>query len=453
MASITTQANGSRAIQFVGRDGKRKTIRLGKVPMRSAETIKLRVEHLIAATLGGGAIDPETARWLTTLDKRLADKFAKAGLIARREAALLEPYLVSYVAMRSDVKPRTRNNFEQAKGWLVDYFGANRRLSEITTGDADEFRLWLLGKVGDNTARRHCGRAKQFFRAAVRKRLIDANPFADMKGCCVKANKARDYFVTLEEANQVLDACPNTQWRLLFALSRFGGLRCPSEHLSLTWGDVDWETSRITVRSPKTEHHEGKEVRTIPIFPELRPHLKAAFDQANPGTEHVVTIPSIRRDRYGNVRTSMAKIIHRAGLTPWPKLFQNMRATRETELAQRYPIHVVCEWIGNSQGVALKHYLRVTDEDYNRAVSTPAAEVNAHTALHSVEQRAAKGAAPDARQALQTATQQPAAGASKSPQSSRKSLGIQSLEQVIADKREMLRDWGVPPAGFEPATC
>ena len=38
-----------------------------------------------------------------------------------------------------------------------------------------------------------------------------------MKGCGVRENKARMYYVTREEAQKVLDACPDAQWRLLFA--------------------------------------------------------------------------------------------------------------------------------------------------------------------------------------------------------------------------------------------
>ena len=49
------------------------------------------------------------------------------------------------------------------------------------------------------------------------------------------------------------------------------------------------------------------------------------------------------------------------------KPFQNLRSTRETELAETYPIHVVCAWIGNSEAVAAKHYLQVTDEHFERA--------------------------------------------------------------------------------------
>ena len=57
----------------------------------------------------------------------------------------------------------------------------------------------------------------------------------------------------------------------------------------------------------------------------------------------------------------------KAGLEPWAKLFQNLRSTRETELAETYPIHVVCAWIGNTAAVAAKHYLQVTDADFDRA--------------------------------------------------------------------------------------
>ena len=75
----------------------------------------------------------------------------------------------------------------------------------------------------------------------------------------------------------------------LFALRRYGGLRCPSEVLLLRWVDVDWEGSRMLIRSPKTEHHDGRECRMVPLFPELAPHLREVFEEAEPGSEHIVT--------------------------------------------------------------------------------------------------------------------------------------------------------------------
>ena len=115
--------------------------------------------------------------------------------------------------------------------------------------------------------------------------MIADSPFADMKGTGVRANKSREHFFTREVAEKVLAACPDPEWKLLFALSRYGGLRCPSEHLALCWSDVGWDLGRITVRSPKTEHHDGKEFRTIPLFPELRLELQKVADKVNLGSD------------------------------------------------------------------------------------------------------------------------------------------------------------------------
>ena len=314
---------------------------------------------------------PETSQWVSDREDELYRKLAKHGLVTpRAEAAssTLAAFLDRYIEGRTDVKPNTRAHLKRARNNLVDYFGAEKPLSEITPGDTDEFRVRLLQTLADNTVRRVCGRAKQFFRAAVRKRLIAESPFADMKGTGVRANKSREHFVTREVAEKVLAACPDPEWQLLFASAAMAD-RCPSEHLALCWSDVDWDLGRITVRSPKTEHHAGKEFRTIPLFPELRLELQKVADKVNPGKDTPLSAPIITRyrDRNSNLRTQLERIIRKADLKPWPKLFQNLRATRETELAEEFPIHVVCDWIGNTQAVATKHYLQTTDEHFARA--------------------------------------------------------------------------------------
>jgi integrase len=145
---------------------------------------------------------------------------------------------------------------------------------------------------------------------------------------------------------------------MLVALIRIGGLRRPSEHFALTWDDIDWERQRLRVHSPKTEHHEGKDGRWAPIFPELRPHLDGAFNRE----DNSVYIFSDR------MRTRFMKIIRRAGLTPWTRVFQNLRSSRESESAATFLLHVVCSWIGNTERVARMHYLKVTDSDFEKAV-------------------------------------------------------------------------------------
>ncbi len=224
------------------------------------------------------------------------------------------------------------------------------------------------------TANRTIVHAKQIFKVAERDRLIDQNPFHDVKGGTM-SNPARIHFVPPEQTKRLLEACPDGEWRLIVALARYGGLRTPSEHLVLTWADIDWERDRFLVRSPKTGP------RWVPMFPELRPHLEEAFDRAEPGTVHVVTRT---RDASANWRATLVKIIFRAGLLPWEKPFQNLRATRETELAQSYPLHVVTAWIGNSIPVAAKHYLQVTDADFMKA-ATGGAEAGALVAQKAAQ--------------------------------------------------------------------
>lgn len=92
------------------------------------------------------------------------------------------------------------------------------------------------------------------------------------------------------------------------------------------------------------------------------------------------------------MRTQLNRIIGRAGLTVWPKLFQNLHSTRQTELAEEFPSHVVCQWIGNSQNVAAKHYLQVTDDHYSKATqkATQHASKQLGTAPHSENQNEEK---------------------------------------------------------------
>ena len=389
MASVSTdKKTGLRRLQFTDGDGRRQTIRLGRMPKRQAEAVKLRIEHLLTAQLSRQPIDGETSRWVASLDDVLSAKLAKAGLVATRESATLGPFLRDYVETHRETrKPSTVKQWAYAIGFLLEHFGAARTLRSITLADADRFNVFLASRIGDNTRRRVCGYAKQFLKFALRSKLISENPFCDLSEN-VRPNPSRFYFITRGEADKVLTACPDAEARLLFALCRFGGLRNPSETLLLKWGDIDWEHNRITVHSPKTEHHPGGESRVIPLFPELLEPLQDCWELAEPGQEHIIT-------RWGaSCHRMLHRAIQRAGLTSWPKLFQNLRSTRETELAETYPIHVVCAWIGNSPAIAAKHYLQVTDEHFNKAAQNPTQTVHDNSEQGTTAEQADAGTLP-----------------------------------------------------------
>lgn len=115
-------------------------------------------------------------------------------------------------------------------------------------------------------------------------------------------------------------------------------------------------------------------MRVVPLMPELRPLLADVFDVAPEGTEYVL---QRLKDRYPrpkrgwgaiNLRSHFQKIIRKAGEKPWVLLWHNLRLRCQTELTERFPVHVVCQWLGNSERIAQKHYLQVTDQHFQLAV-------------------------------------------------------------------------------------
>ncbi len=383
MASIMQQKNGGYQIQFVDPDRRRRSVRLGKIKARSAQLIKLRIEQLVVNRKTGVANDAELIQWLNGITDELHAKLARVDLVASRtkhQAIELKAFLDAFRDRRKDVKPATREVWKQPMRNLIEYFGADRDIKSVTVADAMDFRQHLIGtKLAPTTVAKRLQFVRMFFNDARKRKLIRENPFAEVSAKSVIRLSERR-FVTRQETDKLLDACTNHDWRTIVALARYGGLRCPSEVLSLRWQDIDWDGKRIIVPSPKTAHH-GKETRIIPLFPELKVALDDAWEMAPEGAVYVVdekyrlSANSKTGWRNCNLRTTFKKIVERAGLKPWPKLFHALRSSCETELAREYPIHVVTAWLGNTPSIALKHYLITTDEDFERAARGEPADV------------------------------------------------------------------------------
>jgi hypothetical protein len=73
-----------------------------------------------------------------------------------------------------------------------------------------------------------------------------------------------------------------------------------------------------------------------------------------------------------NLGTEAKRIIKKAGFEPWEKTFVNLRGSCSDELEREYPAHVVDAWMGNSSRIRRRHYLTVTQTDFERAASYPA---------------------------------------------------------------------------------
>src|SRR5262245_53091891 len=147
MASIARDKNGNRRILFVAPDGKRKTIRLGKVSQWTAERIKGRVHKLLEALQYKEPIQGEMAQWVKDQELLLQKKLAGVGLIPKPEAkssALLGAFLKAYIDGRADLKPATKIVRGQVIRDLNEFFGEFRDVATITPGNADDFKQWLV---------------------------------------------------------------------------------------------------------------------------------------------------------------------------------------------------------------------------------------------------------------------------------------------------------------------
>jgi len=389
MASIIDDPNGRRRILFVAPDGSRKAIRLGKIDRKSAESICRHIETLLSSKLSGEPIKPTTATWLKETGDTLKKKLAAVELIDAPKRAGLGEFLRSYVLNRPDVKPATVVIWSHTCRNLCAFFGDDKPLRKITAGDCDQFKASLTTqKLAPATVAKRLNFARTFFHVARKHKLIDENPFSEVK--IPTANVSlRQRFIDRGKVQRLFDVA-NPTWRTIIALSRFGGLRCPSEVLSLEWRHIDWERNRITVPSPKTDRYEGKESRILPLFPELRPFLVEAHELAGPAQSHVVGGKYLEASNGPkgwiscNLRTQFERIVNRAGLEPWPRLFHNLRSSRETELLESFPVHVVAQWMGHDAKVSLKHYAQTTDDHFDRA--TRGAESGALVAQNRAQQ-------------------------------------------------------------------
>ena len=96
---------------------------------------------------------------------------------------------------------------------------------------------------------------KGCFSGHIKQPIIDENPFCKVKTqkSSVKVNE----FVPREVVDNLTKKA-NPVWQVILGLSRYGGLRTPSETLSLRWDDIDWEMNQMNIPKPKVEHHAGR---------------------------------------------------------------------------------------------------------------------------------------------------------------------------------------------------
>lgn len=337
---------------------------LGKCSKSQAAAVAAHIDQLKICAELGTPIPKQTAQWLSNIGPRITDKLREFGIIGQSSSMpkTLDAFCSAYIAARNDWQPRTVKRMENVKAHLLSQFDASREIATITPGDAQRFARWCRSHFKSQS---HSGKiisdSRQFFAAAIDDRLITSNPFSGINASQPHA-KDRESYITEETTDGLIDSTTR-EFGAVIASARYGGLRIPSETLSLKWTDIDWSTSRVTVIDSKR-----KTVRVVPLFPKWRTALDNLLQSDNEPAEYVFN--HARASANKSYRNQLLTLLERKRIKPWPKLWQNLRASRETDLKAQFAgaHHVVHSWIGNSQKVSEKHYDRIHEEHFAQAV-------------------------------------------------------------------------------------
>jgi integrase len=384
MASISKEdGRNSWKLSWYDSNKRKKSFRLGAMPKKTAEQFRTKFEELEGIRRGGGSLPASLVEWVDTLEPDLRTKLEDSGLIEKRRQLTLGGFCEEFKASRKSVADATAVRDRQVCDLLIERFGAGRMLESITVRDAEDWQQWLAShankrdserkSLSSNTVRRRTGVARQIFATAIRWNLLRENPFRGLAST-VRENKERQEFIPWESVAAVIKTAPTTEWKALIAFCRLVGPRVPSELVGLSWNDLDFENRRITLRSPKTAHHGGEHaMRSCPMFPELVPYLEALSESVGPGIDVPLSAPvfPMAVDPQVNLRTGLRRYIIKAGLSIWPKLFHNLRSSRETELLSIYPVADVCRWFGHSATVAARFYAQARSEIAEIAAREP----------------------------------------------------------------------------------
>lgn len=386
MASVSTnRKTGARRVLLVSTDGTRKALHVGKVTMATATEIGAHVDHLVLCQQAREDARQSTRQWIEHIRShwpRLARRLVSFGLIPdvlakseerHRGDMCFADFADQLITERTDLKPNTILLWRQTAVRIRESFGS-LTISGVTAKHANDFKRWLLSPVekggagyASTSAGKHMAVTKAFLQEAVDAGIVNVNPFGKVV-IDRQRNRTRQRFIDSSVITQVISQADDPEFQAVVALSRWGGLRTPSEPFAMQWKHIDWDRKRIEVQSVKTRS-KGRPTREIPLFPELVPFLTRLRDSHREISPETFVIPNLRRFTGANLRKRMSRAVRNASFEVWPRIFHNLRASRQTELEERFPRKTVCEWMGNSEQVADQHYLQVRDEHFDRAAN------------------------------------------------------------------------------------
>jgi integrase len=362
----------------------RRTLSLSgrKYRKKTAEHVKAVIETLIYYR-DNGIVVPEASlkRKLESASVEIQEKLAKVGLIAVTKLKICQELWDTFLKHKTDVKPTTTQGYQNCRTHFFEAFKPSETVDKITSDRLVEWKKAMRTQLTEASVATYLKNVRTVLNWAVKQEWLTKNP---MSGIPIGSfrNHDNDQIISMAEYVKLLDACPNQEWRTIIALVRIGGLRCPSELKRLRWSDINWAENRFFVRSSKTEHHEGKHARIVPLFPELRAVLDQHFFSLDETEKNEFVITQYQRSSW-SLGDPFKTIAERAGLTI-VRPFDNMRMTRSNEVESRWGSRLESLWIGHSEQVQKKFYAMATAEDFAKATGADMDGQIPHAKSHAI---------------------------------------------------------------------
>lgn len=293
--------------------------------------------------------------------RRIAEEEAVAGKHSAKVAPKMTEWASQYFRLREhELSPGTMFIQSKAVDYFIEHLG-DIRLDRFDRAAAESLVAWLAcrdGRGGDRfspaTVASYVRAIKTILGRAQQRWPRVQIPF---KGLGTASVASEWKLIKHDQMTKILAACPDNNWRRLFALCRYAGLRL-GEALRLEWKDINWDDRTFIVRCPGRRETTKSRARIVPISPTLYPILEAGLLTEQPGDDdRVAPVPTNNLDRQAKL------YIERAGVPSYAKPFHSLRKSLESEWLAQHPVMTVTKWLGHSPTVAARHYHEPTTQE------------------------------------------------------------------------------------------
>lgn len=297
------------------------------------------------------------------------------------------------------VEEQSLAHYADMMAWYVRPVLGKTKLDKLeATAIQDLYTQMKKIDLSDRTRRMTHNILKAALRRSVKWGFLSHNPCDDVVAP-PDGREISSRAFDIPQIRRFLEAAQHHRLSVLWRLALGTAMR-PEEYLSLQWDDVNWQDRRIFVRRAliriKGPREEGTPSwrlgstktgvnRWVPLAPGLMADLKLLHIQdqqqrdgwARKGKrpwnpEHFIFAGRSGQPlRINNLnRRGMREVCHAAGLGDQHTLYVLRRSCATLLIEKGHSPKLVAEWLGNSVGVVLKHYVRVTGASLDAAVAS-----------------------------------------------------------------------------------